>query len=554
MNRTKLITSILLCLVYVGTSWGAEVSLFEQDFLRNKGKRDKYEETFAANEGEARLIISNGDEEGKNRVKRLAVFLNGKRIKKLSRLMKKNSRQKITVNLLAENTLSVKLAGKRQGHLKVQVIQDVDTDASSVDVTLFDKEYLRSKGRPDAFQDSFVGQVGEAKLIVRGVGESGKKKMRIASVSLNGEKIAGPRRLVMKGDQQEFTVNLLEENSVSVKLFGKPGRGLQVQVVQEVEAAAAAVVGPEGGVVAVEDTESPIYGAKIEVPAGALDGDIVLTMKPVELEQELPGNSVLAGPVVDFGPDRTQFNTDVVITLPYFDEDDNGYLDATGTREENVFPMVYNEETLEWEFPEKIDQDVPEKIDQDVVANTDSYAVSHFSPDVNGSNPKVKLGVVYSLEENKLKDCLVGNKDDCKYYKTLEGDIKKINLWIASKKVGETVKNNSVELVIQTEAAWSQSYPYDYNYLVEYVKILQEGKIKWTPLLGIHNVPDKLALTDKYKKDKIEAHWLPFRPGTGEPYEDIWTEVKPWVKGLVNALRKEEKKILIESFLGQEIL
>ncbi|MCI5144788.1 MAG: hypothetical protein D3923_04505, partial [Candidatus Electrothrix sp. AR3] len=313
------------------------------------------------------------------------------------------------------------------------------------------------------------------------------------------------------------------------------------------DADAAAVIGPEGGVVAVEDTASPIYGAKIEVPAGALDEAIVLTMKPVELEQELPGNSVLAGPVVDFGPDRTQFNADVVITLPYFDEDDNGYLDATGTHEENVFPMVYNEETLAWEFPEKIDQDTN--------ANIDRYTVAHFSDNANGGHPKVKLGVVYSLIENDMKDCITLNqekKETCDYYKEVKDDIKNINLWIASGKKDIAISENEpVELVVQTEVVWNKSsYPNDYNYLVEYAKIIEEEKIKWTPLLGIHNIPDKLLLDEKYKDDKIAGHWLQFRPDS-----DVWMEVKPWVYGFVASLKEYigAGEIIEEIFICNEM-
>jgi len=382
MNQGKLITAIFLCLVYAGTSWGAEVSLFEQDFLRNKGKKDKYEETFSASEGEGRLIISNGDEDGKNRIKRAAVFLNGKKIK--AKLTRKKTQREIPVNLLAENTLSVKLAGKRQGHLKVQVVQHIDTDASSsVDVTLFDKEYLRSKGRLDAFQDSFVGQAGGAKLIVRGIGESGKKKMWITSISLNGKKISRPRPLVMKGNQQEFTVNLLEENSISVKLLGKPGRGLQVQVVQEVEAAAAAVVGPEGGVVAVEDTASPIYGAKIEVPAGALDEAIVLTMNLTEAKDELPDDMILAGPAIDLGPEGTRFKKNILITTPYFDDDNDGYIDGTELSENNIASIIWNDNgVLLIEYLDTLEQD-----------NSKNYitgAASHFTKIVTTPKDEIK--------------------------------------------------------------------------------------------------------------------------------------------------------------------
>ena len=213
------------------------------------------------------------------------------------------------------------------------------SSAWGVDLTLFEQDFLRSKGKPRASDDTFVAQAHEAKLIISNGSADKKHRVSSASVFLNGKKIASSRDFKKKASQKEFTVDLLEINTVSVKIAGKPGSLLNIRVIQEIDADAADVVGPEGGVVAVEDTTSPIYGAKIEVPAGALDEAIVLTMKEKDpAETALPEKLMHVGPVVDFGPDGTQFQSNVTVTLPYYDNDNDGYLDGTGVHENNVFP------------------------------------------------------------------------------------------------------------------------------------------------------------------------------------------------------------------------
>ncbi|MCI5145103.1 MAG: hypothetical protein D3923_06125 [Candidatus Electrothrix sp. AR3] len=58
MKNIVLAASIFLGCMYFSSAWAVDLTLFEHDFLRNKGKKDVYEETVIAHEGEARLIIS----------------------------------------------------------------------------------------------------------------------------------------------------------------------------------------------------------------------------------------------------------------------------------------------------------------------------------------------------------------------------------------------------------------------------------------------------------------------------------------------------------------
>jgi hypothetical protein len=48
MNKTGIIASFSLVCMSVGSAWAVDLRLFEQDFLRGKGKPDSYGENFVA--------------------------------------------------------------------------------------------------------------------------------------------------------------------------------------------------------------------------------------------------------------------------------------------------------------------------------------------------------------------------------------------------------------------------------------------------------------------------------------------------------------------------
>jgi hypothetical protein len=57
-------------------------------------------------------------------------------------------------------------------------------------------------------------------------------------------------------------------------------------------------------------------GAKVEIPAGALDEDTKITLEPLERDG-LPDLDVVASNVFDFGPDGTTFSDPVTITIDF---------------------------------------------------------------------------------------------------------------------------------------------------------------------------------------------------------------------------------------------
>lgn len=77
-----------------------------------------------------------------------------------------------------------------------------------------------------------------------------------------------------------------------------------------------AVVGSAGGVVGVgASTGTPIDGASVTIPAGALTAQAVIV---VGLGNPIPASAgrTAIGPTIVFGPESSKFKTDVTITIP----------------------------------------------------------------------------------------------------------------------------------------------------------------------------------------------------------------------------------------------
>ena len=128
---------------------------------------------------------------------------------------------------------------------------------------------------------------------------------------------------------------------------------------------------PGGGSLAVTDRINPLFGASIDIPSGAVDEDTVISMTKVSLTNDLPNHVQGAGTVIEFGPDGMVFGTDVDITMPYNDVDNDGIVDGTGIDEEYVAVYTYDEDLKKWLCLKKIDQDK--------VNNTVTFTTNHFS-------------------------------------------------------------------------------------------------------------------------------------------------------------------------------
>lgn len=134
---------------------------------------------------------------------------------------------------------------------------------------------------------------------------------------------------------------------------------------------AAGLVSQQGGIVEVIDSFSPIFGARVEIPAGALSENNIISLQDIATPTTITTKYFSAGIGIDFGPDGIQFNSNSTLAIPYNDEDNDGIIDGTSTPENQIKIARLNEYTKTWD-----DINI---INQDVDLNLVFVSVSHFS-------------------------------------------------------------------------------------------------------------------------------------------------------------------------------
>ena len=120
-----------------------------------------------------------------------------------------------------------------------------------------------------------------------------------------------------------------------------------------------ATIGPDGGELEATDPGSPIFGAKLVIPAGAVDEDVVISLSEGIHEDD----SELIGVPISCKPDGYLFNQNVTLTIPWggaIPEDDLLML------------LVYNATSSTYEYADRLIE----------VHSGDTHAsanISHFS-------------------------------------------------------------------------------------------------------------------------------------------------------------------------------
>ncbi|MBZ0265456.1 SUMF1/EgtB/PvdO family nonheme iron enzyme [bacterium] len=79
-----------------------------------------------------------------------------------------------------------------------------------------------------------------------------------------------------------------------------------------------------GGRVEITDADSPIEGAYVEIPEGALDEVVTISLSPTPDNITIPGDTSAIG--IEFEPSGTSFNVPVTIALPYSGSYQESYL------------------------------------------------------------------------------------------------------------------------------------------------------------------------------------------------------------------------------------
>ncbi|MDP8268427.1 MAG: SUMF1/EgtB/PvdO family nonheme iron enzyme [Candidatus Tenebribacter davisii] len=95
------------------------------------------------------------------------------------------------------------------------------------------------------------------------------------------------------------------------------------------------IIGDEGGIVHITDEESEIYGTYVEIPEGALNNSVEITIQQIDEFTFVDTTAI----VVDFTPSGTQFSELVEIGIPFKENSDL----------ENLQLYTYNEVNEAWE-------------------------------------------------------------------------------------------------------------------------------------------------------------------------------------------------------------
>jgi len=179
------------------------------------------------------------------------------------------------------------------------------------------------------------------------------------------------------------------------------------------DAAPAAVIGSEGGVVEVADRCSGIYGAKVYIPGGALDREQCISLIAEPLPAELPGGYLEGGGCVDFRPDGISFLKPVLLYLPYADVNSDGIIDGRAVREENAGVLRYDSLRGRWEEMPLYGVDAGRNLAVVESEHFSTYLVYVDASDIQTlDSDVVDIDVQPAFEAG---ECYLGNDNVCHY-------------------------------------------------------------------------------------------------------------------------------------------
>ncbi|SDP70072.1 matrixin family metalloprotease [Desulforhopalus singaporensis] len=212
--------------------------------------------------------------------------------------------------------------------------------ASAVEVTCLDpsdRAFTRGTGEPVTETVTFPGVIGPALLkIYNGANDDTNEKVSSTMISLNGVNVTTPEMFNQNVDYVEIEVQLLEgENELAVQLKSKPGGTVRVGVYQEIDAEAAAFIGPEGGALLIERPNSPLENLKLVIPEGALIEKKLISINSPSFIPSLPEDYSLEY-ILELQPTSLQFIKSIQLIVPsrgatnklfyYYDETTNDWV------------------------------------------------------------------------------------------------------------------------------------------------------------------------------------------------------------------------------------
>lgn len=162
------------------------------------------------------------------------------------------------------------------------------------------------------------------------------------------------------------------------------------------------VCGPEGGTFEVDDSNSAIFGASVEIPEGALSEEKIISIRIGSPQEPLYADLMSAGAFLSFGPDGTSFNAVVTITMPYSDVDQDGFVDGTQVPENKVGVIFFNEMEDKWINLTVLSRDE----DQNIVKIQSKHFSSYVPYVILGNPPNMSLyrGVSF-IDPRAIEKC-----------------------------------------------------------------------------------------------------------------------------------------------------
>jgi len=175
-----------------------------------------------------------------------------------------------------------------------------------------------------------------------------------------------------------------------------------------------AVIGPEGGIVEIADPASGISGARVYIPAGALDSEQGISISRKDLPQALPAGYRAGGRCIDFHPDGIRLSKPVLLHLPYDDLNNDGIIDGRAVREENLFVLYYDSLNNRWEELPLYGLDTGDNL-----AVVESMHFSTYLVAVDTSDARtLDTGFTDTDTDPSFEpgECYLGNDRFCHYY------------------------------------------------------------------------------------------------------------------------------------------
>ena len=140
------------------------------------------------------------------------------------------------------------------------------------------------------------------------------------------------------------------------------------------------IVGDEGGIVHITDEESEIFGTFVEIPEGALNENVEISITQVEDFTIIDSTDI----VIDFAPSGTQFSEPVEIGIPCNNVENP----------DQLLIYTYNEDKQYWETMPIVSYDASTNIATTMVTHFSWYKVGEYS-----SSYDVQL---YTVDNNRL--------------------------------------------------------------------------------------------------------------------------------------------------------